>query len=326
VSRPASDDVALRHDVQASAPRVRVSLTRAGVTGIQSVIRIAHGGKERLYAAQLECTVDLDPAHKGVHMSRFPEQIGESIERLVIAESLHVEELASAIARETLGRQGALRSQVRIEAIQSTTRTAPRSGLPSQEISTLIGVATASAQGVRRAVGVRVRGITACPCAQGMVRDHADERLADLGYGEEERRRILDTVPIATHNQRGEATLLLGSRDHVPAEQLAAIAERSMSAPILTLLKRSDELHVVEQAHANPRFVEDVVREMVAGVVGEFPGLEDDAFVQAHQRNFETIHAHDVIAERTGLLGELRAELAGGNGGTHRSLDDWLRS
>ena len=307
MSRPASDDVALRHDVQASAPRVRVSLTRAGVTGIQSVIRIAHGGKERLYAAQLECTVDLDPPHKGVHMSRFPEQIGESIERLVIGESLHVEELASAIARETLGRQGALRSQVRIEAIQSTTRTTPRSGLPSQEISTLIGVATASAQGVRRAVGVRVRGITACPCAQGMVRDHADERLAELGYGEEERERILDTVPIATHNQRGEATLLLGTREHVPAERLAAIAERSMSAPILTLLKRTDELHVVEQAHANPRFVEDVVREMIAGVVEEFPELEDDAFVQAHQRNFETIHAHDVIAERTGLLGELRA-------------------
>jgi hypothetical protein len=48
--------------------------------------------------------------------------------------------------------------------------------------------------------------------------------------------------------------------------------------------------------------------------------------VQARQRNFETIHAHDVIAERTGLLGELRAELAGGDGGTHQSLDDWLRS
>jgi GTP cyclohydrolase I/GTP cyclohydrolase-4 len=326
VSRPASDDVVLRHDVQASAPRVHLSLTRAGVTGIQSVIRIAHGGKERLYAARVECTVDLDPAHKGVHMSRFPEQIGESIERLVIGESLHIEELASAIAREMVGRQGALRSQVRIEAIQSTTRTAPRSGLASQEISTLIGVATASEARTRRAVGVRVHGITACPCAQGLVRDHADERLAELGYGEEDRERILDTVPIATHNQRGEATLLLGTREHVPAERLAAIAEGSMSAPILTLLKRADELHVVEQAHANPRFVEDVVREMVAGVVEGFPELEDDAFVQAHQRNFETIHAHDVIAERTGLLGELRRELAGGDGGAHASLDDWLRS
>jgi GTP cyclohydrolase-4 len=326
VSRPASDDVALRHDVQASAPRVRVSLTRAGVTGIQSVIRIAHDGRERLYSAQLECTVDLDPAHKGVHMSRFPEQIGEAIERLVIAESLHIEELAAAIALETRKSQGALRSQVRIEAIQSTTRTAPRSGLASQEISTLIGIATAGATGARRAVGVRVQGITACPCAQGMVRDHADERLAQLGYGEDERGRILDTVPIATHNQRGQATLILGTRESVRAERLAAIAERSMSAPILTLLKRTDELHVVEQAHANPRFVEDVVREMIAGVVEEFPGLEDDAFVEAHQRNFETIHAHDVIAERTGLLGDLRRELAGGDGGTHPSLDDWLRS
>jgi GTP cyclohydrolase FolE2 len=65
---------------------------------------------------------------------------------------------------------------------------------------------------------------------------------------------------------------------------------------------------------------------MVAGVVEEFPGLEDDAFVEAHQRNFETIHAHDVIAERTGLLGELRCELAGGDGGAHGSLADWLRS
>ena len=140
-----------------------------------------------------------------------------------------------------------------------------------------------------------------------MVRDHADERLAELGYGEEERERILDTVPIATHNQRGEATLLLGTREHVPAERLAAIAERSMSAPILTLLKRTDELHVVEQAHANPRFVEDVVREMIAGVVEEFPELEDDAFVQAHQLNFETIHAHDVVAERTGPAGRAAA-------------------
>ena len=245
-------------------------------------------------------------------MSRFPELIGESIERLVIAESLHVEELASAIARETLSRQGALRSQVRIEAIQSTTRTAPRSGLPSQEISTLIGVATASAAGhAPRGGRARARHHGLPVRAGDGARPRRRSAWPSMGYGEEERERILDAVPIATHNQRGEATLLLGTREHVPAERLAAIAERSMSAPILTLLKRTDELHVVEQAHANPRFVEDVVREMVAGVVEEFPELEDDAFVQAHQLNFETIHAHDVIAERTGLLGELRARARG---------------
>src|SRR3954454_22512570 len=104
--RNAGDDVLQREDVQASRPRVHLSLTRAGVTGIQNVIRIAHGGKERLYAARLAGTVDLDRAHKGVHMSRFPEQIGESIERLVIGESLHVEAIGSAIASQTLRRPG----------------------------------------------------------------------------------------------------------------------------------------------------------------------------------------------------------------------------
>ncbi len=175
-------------------------------------------------------------------------------------------------------------------------------------------------------MGVRVQGITACPCAQGMVRDHADERLAALGYGEEERERILDTVPIATHNQRGEATLILGTRESVRAERLAAIAERSMSAPILTLLKRTDELHVVEQAHANPRFVEDVVREMIAGVVEEFPEprgrrlrrgapaqLRDDPRPRRDRR------AHRAARRAAPRARRRRRRRA-------RSLDDWLRS
>ena len=58
----------------------------------------------------------------------------------------------------------------------------------------------------------------------------------------------------------------------------------------------------------------------------ELPELDDTDFVLSRQVNFETIHAHDVSAERTGLLGELRRELAGGDGGAHGSLDDWLRS
>ena len=90
-----------------------------------------------------------------------------------------------------------------------------------------------------------------------------------------------------------------------------------MSAPILTLLKRSDELHVVEQAHVNPRFVEDVGARYRRRGRGA-PGARGRRLRTGAQRNFETIHAHDVIAERTGLLGELRAELAGGDGGSHR--------
>jgi GTP cyclohydrolase-4 len=71
--------------------------------------------------------------------------------------------------------------------------------------------------------------------------------------------------------------------------------------------------------------VEDSVRAMVQGVIDRYPELEDDALVVARQVNFETIHNHDVVAERTGLLGDLRDEVQrDGRGGEHLTLDAWL--
>jgi GTP cyclohydrolase-4 len=312
-------------DVQASRPAVHLSLSKAGVTGVHQVIRICHGGDETVYYADIECSVDLDPAQKGVHMSRFAELFAEAIESVVLGEALAIEDLAGQIATRVLERQGSLRSYARIEAKYPVSRVTPVSGLTSQEIYTLIGVASATTSGTRRAVGVRVRGLNACPCAQGMVRERASERLSDMGYDAEERERILDAIPIATHNQRAEAELLVGSSRFTPAEELVEIAESSMSAPILALLKRPDELYVVEQAHLHPMFVEDSVRAMVQGVIERYPALEDDALVAARQVNFETIRNHDVVAERTGLLGDLRDEvLRGRRGGEHLTLDAWL--
>ncbi|HUE28647.1 MAG TPA: GTP cyclohydrolase, FolE2/MptA family, partial [Solirubrobacteraceae bacterium] len=65
-------------------------------------------------------------------------------------------------------------------------------------------------------------------------------------------------------------------------------------------------------AHRRPRFVEDCVREMIQGVVEHFPGLDGGAFVSARQVNLETIHQHNVVAERFGTLKEIREELATG--------------
>jgi GTP cyclohydrolase-4 len=90
-------------------------------------------------------------------------------------------------------------------------------------------------------------------------------------------------------------------------------------------MKRSDEGAVVEKAHRRPRFVEDCVREMIAGVVARLPALSDGHFVSARQENLETIHQHNVVAERFGLLGELRHELATGEHVPHHtSLREWL--
>jgi GTP cyclohydrolase IV len=313
-----------RQDLQASEPEVRLGLSRAGVTGVSKAIRIRYGDMEKLIAAEIECTVDLDPAQKGVHMSRFPELFEEVIEHVVLEEAFLVEELAAHIAAEIVERQGAGRAEARIIARYPLERRTPVTDLATQALLGLIGIATASEGTVRRVVGVEANGINACPCAQGLVREKATDRLLEAGFREGDVERILELVPLATHNQRGRGTLFVGSETRVNAEQLGEIVEASMSAPVYELLKRPDELFVVEHAHLQPRFVEDSVRLALQGVLAAYPALADEDFLFSRQVNLETIHTHDVVAERYGTVGELRAELAGGDPHTHTELRSWL--
>ncbi len=313
-------------DLQASTPEVRIGLSRAGVTGVQKAVRMHHGGESALVPAEIDCFVDLDPAQKGVHMSRFPELFGEAIDELVIGETLLVERLAEHIARHIVERQDACRAEVSIRARYPLERLTPVSGLETQELVTLIGIAAATPDASRRVVGAEATGINACPCAQGMVRERAGERLGDAGFDDIDVERILDLVPLATHNQRGLGTLYLGTELRLDATDLVGIIERSMSSPIYELLKRPDELFVVEHAHLAPRFVEDSVRLSVRAALEQVEGLSDDDFVLARQRNFETIHNHEVLAERFGTVGELRRELeTGEHSARHTELRDWLQ-
>jgi len=316
------NDVTL--DLQASTPDVQLGLTRAGVTGVQKAIRIRHEGHEKTFAAEISCTVDLDPAQKGVHMSRFPELFGEAIDAVVIGEAFLVETLAQHIAAHIVERQGALRAEVRIEAQYPLGRRTPVTDLPTQEIAKLIGIAAASPQRVRRVVGVEAWGINACPCAQGLVRNSAAGRLLEAGFAGDDIERILELVPLATHNQRGKGTLLVGTETQINAEHLVEIVEHSMSSPVYELLKRPDELFVVEHAHLQPRFVEDSVRFALKATIDRYPDLADADFLFAQQVNLETIHRHDVLAERTGTVGEVRAELSGRAAAQHTELRDWL--
>src|SRR5436309_4946616 len=312
-------------DLQASAPEVQLGLSRAGVQGVEKAIRLRWGGAEKLSSAEIDCTVDLDPQQKGVHMSRFPELFEEAIDHVVLEEAFLVEELAEHIARHIVPRQAAGRAEVRISARYPLARRTPVTGLQTQEMIALIGIAAASESNVRRIVGVEATGINACPCAQGLVRGHASERLLEAGFDDADVERILELVPLATHNQRGRGTLYVGSEHPVNAEQLAAIVEGSMSSPVYELLKRPDELFVVEHAHLQPRFVEDSVRISLRSVLERYGELDDEDFLLAKQLNFETIHSHEVLAERYGTVGELRAELDGTQGAApHTDLSAWL--
>ena len=315
-------------DLQASAPEVRIGLSRAGVTGVQKAVRIGRGAREKLIAATIDCTVDLDPSQKGVHMSRFPELFEEAIEGVVADEAFLVEDLAEHVARRIVERQHALVAEVRITARYPYQRRTPVTQLSTQEMVSLIGIAAASRTRVRRVVGVEAVGINACPCAQGLVRDRASERLLEAGFEGADVERILELVPIATHNQRGKGTLLVGTSSRVDAERLVELVEGSMSSPIYELLKRPDELFVVEHAHLQPRFVEDSVRVALKSTIDALPALDDDDFLLSRQVNFETIHAHEVVAERYATVGELRAELSGAEHGPlrHTDLTSWLRA
>jgi GTP cyclohydrolase IV len=318
-------------DVQSGLPATQVSLSRVGVTGVEKVIRVRDHERENLFYAEMECFVDLEPKQAGVHMSRFEEIVGEAIDEVVLGEAFKAEVLAAHVAEKVRERQHGRRAEVSLTARYPEIVATPESNIDTQEIYVLFGTAVASETGTRTLTGVQAQGMTACPCAQEMVTGLSRERLAEQGFDDAQIEKIVSTVPIATHNQRGIGTLHIGCPEGGPAwidaPDLLRIVESSMSSEIYELMKRPDEMSVVVKAHETPRFVEDCVREMIRQVVEGYPDLPEDAFVMARQENLETIHRHNVVAERYGTLGELRKELESGEHTPHHlSMREWLEA
>ncbi len=315
----------IERDVQKDRPAVPAALSRAGVTNLRRIIRISDGGEAQLFYATMDLFADLNPEQAGVHMSRFNEVVERLAGELAWEPSPDIESLAGRIAQQVVETQGAMRSEVRIRAHFPIIKRTPITGLPTEELYTLLGIAACTPERTRLVVGVEVEGLTVCPCAQDIMRSHSEDLLQESGFTEDQVERILDVLPMASHNQRGRGMLLIGSERRLRAEDLVDLVERSMSSETYELLKRPDEFYVVDKAHRNPRFVEDVVREMLRNVVEAYPDLPGDAFLLARQENFEGIHEHNAFAERCGTLGEIRPEIAGeAHAARHTTLEGWL--
>lgn len=314
-----------QRDTQQERPAVTAALSRAGITNLRRIISMQDRGKPELFYATLDLFVDLDPEQAGVHMSRFSEVVEDLAEGLTREPFPDIESLAGRMATQVMETQGAVRSEVRIRAQTPAMKTTPVTHRPTQQLYTLVGMGAATSSRTRQLVGVEVNGLTVCPCAQDLVRGRSREALLAEGFSESECDRILSVIPGASHNQRGRGTLLIGSERRMSAEELVRVVERSMSSEIYELLKRPDELHVVDKAHRNPRFVEDAVRYALSIVAAEYPDLPGDTFVLARQENFEGIHEHNAFAERFGVLDEIRPELEGARyAPRHTTLEDWL--
>ena len=318
--------ISLDRDIQNSRPTVHVRLGRAGVVGITKAILIGEQeGQQQWFNAQFDLYADLGATQAGVHMSRFSDALDEVMEEIVSNIWPDIEFLAEHIAKTIVEKQKALRAEVHIRTSFPLERRTPVSDRPTQEVYSLIAQAVATRESSRHMIGVEVEGMVACPCAQDMVYEYARVRLQEEGFPEDVIEKMLDVTPLATHNQRGKATLMIGTDQSLDARDLVDLAENAMSSENYGLLKRPDELYIVNKAHANPRFVEDVVREMLRAVVEKYTNLPDETFVWVRQRNEETIHKYDVEAEGWGTLGELRSEILKNISiERHTSKDEWL--
>jgi GTP cyclohydrolase-4 len=303
-------------DVQATRSEVAINLSRVGVTNVKKLVKVARPGKRPIILiSTFNMYVDLPSDRRGANLSRNFEVIDEVLEEMVRSPVYEIEDLCGEVARRLLKRhEYATRSEVHMDSELIVKRKTPQTEMQSQKVVKVFAKAVAQRGeniDVRKIIGAEVIGITACPCAQEIMRASAEEELLRLEIPPEKIEAFFEKIPMATHNQRGRGIISVETTgsNNVPLDTIIGIIERSMSTMSFELLKRGDEYQVVKNAHLNPKFVEDCVRDMAKNVVADFPELPDDAIIKIKQINEESIHQHNAFAELSTTMGQLRAEI-----------------
>lgn len=284
-------------DVQSEPSPSKFKLSRVGVTGVKKLVYIKRPNMKNANSlvVKMDLFVDLPASQKGSHMSRNLELVSEIIDMNLQKPVTDLESFCAQTAKLLLKKhEYATFSEVKAEADYFLERTYP-SGKKGLEPYKLVAEARAKNTGeVKKLIGVKVIGMTACPCAMEVI------RKID-GYKDK------DVPP--THNQRNITTLMVevpGDDKSVDANDLINIVEKSFSSPTYGILKRREEGQLVFNAHKNPKFVEDVVRDILSTILEKYKVLPDDVVVVVKSESEESIHKHNAFAERFTTLGELR--------------------
>jgi GTP cyclohydrolase IV len=285
-------------DVQASASPRPYRLTRVGVRGVRKPVTVQRPGQAAHgVVVTFDMFVDLPAKQKGTHMSRNLEALADVLDEVIAKPTRGLENLCRRLVEQLLERHEYARdADVKAEADYFLTRTNP-GGKPTVEHYRVLAQAFGErGKPVRRQIGVKVVGMSACPCAMETARHH---------YKSMGKEPDVD-VPFITHNQRNVVTLVLEVPEDgdVEAGDLVDICEAALSAPTYELLKRGDEGQLVIRAHESPRFVEDVVREALHLVKDRYERLGNvEVFVSSEAE--ESIHKHNAYAEMRLLLEDL---------------------
>ena len=284
-------------DVQNRKGDSTFMLTKVGVTDVRKLVHIKRpdsGTYNEPLVCRINVYVDLPADQKGSHMSRNLEALRAIVDECMKEPVSGIEDLAVNIGKLLLVKhEYASESNVEIEAEYFKNNKTPL-GKDTTEVYDLLGKATCKRDGsIKKTIGVRAVGMTACPCAQ--------ENVAEMLKCSKE-------WPVITHNQRNVCTVIVTTDDSVSieADELIDIVNDSFSSPTFEVLKRDDEATVVINAHRNPRFVEDMVRAVLTRIVDRYTELPDDTFVTVKSESEESIHKHNAFAERTATMFQLR--------------------
>ncbi len=243
----------------------------------------------------MDLFVDLPASQKGSHMSRNLELISEIIDQNLQKPVSELETFCAKTAQLLLEKhEYANRSEIRAEADYFLERTYP-SGYKGFEPYKLVAEARSQKNGeTKKLIGVKVIGMTACPCAMEIIRKIGK-------YDPHE-------VP-PTHNQRNITTVMIEvprNENTIDANDLIELSEDAFSSPTYSILKRGEEGQIVYDAHKNPKFVEDVVRDILHNILKKYSNLPDDTIVLVRSESEESIHKHNAYAERVTTLKELK--------------------
>jgi GTP cyclohydrolase-4 len=284
-------------DVQSSPSYSNFKLTRVGVTDVKKLVNIKRPERDKAIplVVKMDLFVDLPASQKGSHMSRNLELVSDIIDENLQKPVTDLETFCAQTAQLLLEKHDyATFSEVKAEADYFLERTYP-SGKKGLEPFKLVAEARAKANGnIKKLIGVRAIGMTACPCAREVIKSIGNYKDNDIP---------------PTHNQRNITTLMIevpGDNKSVDANDLIDIVEKSFSSPTYGILKRRAEGQLVFNAHKNPKFVEDVVRDILSSILNKYKNLPNDVMVVVRSESEESIHKHNAFAERVTTLGELR--------------------
>ena len=306
-------------DIHKLMPSVRLKINRVGVKGVRKQLVRECNGKLEVLNVKIDAYIDIPATLKGAHISRNLEAINEIIEESLKGKIHNLEDFCVELAKKLLEKhEYASNSEVTLTAEYPVNKKTPVTGFSTQQMYKIhVGAFVWKENNeikVRKQIGVEIEGLTVCPCAQELVKNHVRRTLLNINLREDLVNTIIEIIPIASHLQRGKAvfTVYIWEHEKVDFKDLIEIVESSFSSPIYDLLKRSDERQLILNAHRNPKFAEDVVRTMLKNFLEKYGGkLSDDTLLIAQQESYESVHGHNVYAERILTLRELKEEVNG---------------